>query len=286
MKIKNEIEDRKYIKLSSIDKVTVLDNIYFTSIGRLFNNDYNFTVNNSFNGYILCICSKGSCFLQLENRKHQEFVKYDYFILKNDSKFTLSTINKSSYDLYFVYFNGIDSAKYLTTLSSISRQSTFDLIISCFNNILVILENNVTYSTVSYANKTINFILDTLQNEVVKNRYISLEENTFIKFQQYIKNNLNKKINMEDIVTELSISPTKLNTVVKLYTNSSPMKYVVERKMVYAANLLVTTDLKIKNIATLIGFDDQYHFSKVFKKYYNISPQKYRLNNILIYSTH
>ena len=35
-------------------------------------------------------------------------------------------------------------------------------------------------------------------------------------------------------------------------------------------------DMKIKDIAEMLGFSDQYYFSKVFKQQYGVSPQTYR----------
>jgi len=47
-----------------------------------------------------------------------------------------------------------------------------------------------------------------------------------------------------------------------------------------AANLLLTTDFKIKDIAYHVGFYDPYHFSKIFKKNHGQSPKKYRSDHM------
>jgi AraC-like DNA-binding protein len=39
---------------------------------------------------------------------------------------------------------------------------------------------------------------------------------------------------------------------------------------------LYSTDVKIKNVAVEIGYEDPYYFSRLFKKYMNVSPDQYR----------
>jgi AraC-like DNA-binding protein len=44
-----------------------------------------------------------------------------------------------------------------------------------------------------------------------------------------------------------------------------------------AKDILLNTDGgSIKNIATQVGYEDVYHFSKLFKKYYGVSPLYYK----------
>jgi YesN/AraC family two-component response regulator len=43
-----------------------------------------------------------------------------------------------------------------------------------------------------------------------------------------------------------------------------------------ACQLLYTEDSRVKQIAALLGYDDPYYFSRLFKKYMNTSPETYR----------
>lgn len=59
-------------------------------------------------------------------------------------------------------------------------------------------------------------------------------------------------------------------------THSTPMNYVNFYRIEQAAYLLDTTDLPITQIANDCGFWESSYFTKVFKKYKNTTPQKYR----------
>jgi AraC-like DNA-binding protein len=43
-----------------------------------------------------------------------------------------------------------------------------------------------------------------------------------------------------------------------------------------ASQLLHNTDYPIKEIAQAVGYQNQFHFSKAFRKYYNTSPSEWR----------
>ena len=54
--------------------------------------------------------------------------------------------------------------------------------------------------------------------------------------------------------------------------------WLLNHKMENAANMLLGEGYSIKEIADTLGYSDRYHFSKVFKKYFGISPAQFRKN--------
>ena len=55
----------------------------------------------------------------------------------------------------------------------------------------------------------------------------------------------------------------------------SPIKYVLEQKMKMAKNLLADKNISVSDVAFQLGFQDQYYFSRLFKKYEGVSPKKF-----------
>ena len=41
--------------------------------------------------------------------------------------------------------------------------------------------------------------------------------------------------------------------------------------------MLYSSETKIKHIAQVVGYDDPYYFSRLFKKYLGMSPDQYRV---------
>ncbi len=92
----------------------------------------------------------------------------------------------------------------------------------------------------------------------------------------YMKNNLEKKFTVEDLAGQVHLSASYFSKLFRQSTGMPPIDYFIYLKMQHACHLLCTTDLRIKQIATLLGYDDPYYFSRLFKKNNNNSPEEFR----------
>ena len=63
------------------------------------------------------------------------------------------------------------------------------------------------------------------------------------------------------------------------YKGMSPIRYVLEKRLIEAKMLLMTTDLNMGEIADIVGFSSPSYFAQTFKKYVHVSPLQYRKNN-------
>lgn len=95
-----------------------------------------------------------------------------------------------------------------------------------------------------------------------------------IKF--YLDMNYQEKIKIKDVANIFGIHPNYLTRVFQNKFHVSPKYYLLDLKLKRASRLLVTTDYPIYLIANSLGFEDQLAFSRLFKKYYTISPTEYR----------
>ena len=67
----------------------------------------------------------------------------------------------------------------------------------------------------------------------------------------------------------------------KSITGVSPAKYLKNIRMRQAATLLTTTFLSVKEIVRRVGFTDESHFVRDFKRIYGVTPSEYRSNAFL-----
>ncbi len=72
------------------------------------------------------------------------------------------------------------------------------------------------------------------------------------------------------------VSPGHLSRLFKKFTDESPWQMLTRLKLNKSGELLLNGDLMVKEVAGRIGFEDSYHFSRVFKQYYGISPKFFR----------
>ena len=92
----------------------------------------------------------------------------------------------------------------------------------------------------------------------------------------YMKDHISKRLTADDIANFIQISTSHYTALFKKKTGLSPIDYFIRLKIHFACQLLTQTDLKIKEIADRIGYDDPYYFSKRFKTIIGVSPKKYR----------
>ncbi len=79
-----------------------------------------------------------------------------------------------------------------------------------------------------------------------------------------------------DYAGMLNISPKALARITKTHFNKTLTNLISERIIIEAKRELYLTNKPIKAIAYELGFDDEYYFSRFFKKNADISPQLYR----------
>lgn len=95
----------------------------------------------------------------------------------------------------------------------------------------------------------------------------------------YLENHHQDNITLEILAEMLYISPTQLSKVFRYYTGKSPINYLIEIRLKHAYELLIHTNFTIKDISEKVGYRDQFHFSKLFKKHFGLPPSKVRKKN-------
>ena len=91
----------------------------------------------------------------------------------------------------------------------------------------------------------------------------------------YILQNIDKKISTKDICSHLNISSTYLIKCFKKETGLTPHDFILFTKVLKAKELIDSGD-DISAIAQDIGFFDQSHLNRVFKRYEDVTPYEYK----------
>jgi AraC-like DNA-binding protein len=95
---------------------------------------------------------------------------------------------------------------------------------------------------------------------------------------EYIENNLNKKIELQEIANKAFLSKYHFHRIFHATIGESVAEYVRRRRLIEAANELLNTENKIIDIALNYQFSTQESFTKAFKKFYGIPPKEFRKN--------
>ena len=93
--------------------------------------------------------------------------------------------------------------------------------------------------------------------------------------QEYIDNNLNGKVQLNEVAEVFGLSAAYLSVLFKKTTETGFSEYVYTKKIEKAKEMLLSGDMKIYEVADALGFESAYYFSKVFKKVDGHSPREY-----------
>lgn len=93
---------------------------------------------------------------------------------------------------------------------------------------------------------------------------------------QFFNDHYNTDISIEEYAASRGMSVSWFIRNFKQYAHTTPMQYLVERRMTNAQVLLETTNYNITEIGKLVGYDNPLYFSRIFRKQKGISPSEYR----------
>lgn len=102
------------------------------------------------------------------------------------------------------------------------------------------------------------------------------------KVIDYIENNLEQEIDLDNIAETIGYSKFHLNRMFTEETNITIYKYLQIRRLTVAAEKLVKTDTPIVQIAYEAGYHSQQAFSLAFKQVYLYPPKIYRDRGIFV----
>lgn len=95
----------------------------------------------------------------------------------------------------------------------------------------------------------------------------------------FIENNFQNDITVENIAAVCGLNRSYFGKVFKDGIGKSPQEFLLNYRMVKAAELLKLTKLSVKDIGNAVGYPNQLHFSRAFKNIYGISPREWRNRN-------
>lgn len=96
----------------------------------------------------------------------------------------------------------------------------------------------------------------------------------------YIQDNYSKKISLASVADHVGLSSGYLCRIFKDETGVSINSYINNLRMTRAGELLADKNSYIKEVAISVGFEDQLYFSRLFKRYYGVTPSEYRAGKI------
>lgn len=260
------------VSLINIDfNITEIENVYRYSTGSENWTHYPHPLLCNFLMYIL----DGEAYFNI-NGKEYTFTKDDIVYMKIGSEF-FSEGRKGSFDYIAIHIfleNDIpDNILKTQNHSSNSEhlKSLFKAARDCY------LEKNYAYNLKlkSYVYNILNHLIteSATENKSYHKRSVIAPSIDYLE-----RNIFNKELDMEVVAEQSGISSAYFRRIFKEIYKISPLKYVTEKRLERANELLYYKNFSINQIAEKIGYNYTVYFTKLFKEKYGVSPNKYKQN--------
>lgn len=96
------------------------------------------------------------------------------------------------------------------------------------------------------------------------------------RVRAHVDAHLGESIHLRDLAAEAGLSPYHFARAFKQAQGLTPLRFVLERRMAKARELLHSSALPISDIAQALGFSDQSHFTRRFRDVEGVSPGQFR----------
>lgn len=118
--------------------------------------------------------------------------------------------------------------------------------------------------------------IDTVQDFMEKNSEDYKNRLKMAEAVSYISEHYATDLNMAVVSNHIGMSYNWFSSVFKQYAGSNFVTYLKKIRMEEAKRLLAETDLKIQEVSSASGYENEIHFMKTFKAEFGISPTEYR----------
>lgn len=95
----------------------------------------------------------------------------------------------------------------------------------------------------------------------------------------YLQNNYNREITLQEISDQFYLNRDYISRRFKQEFDETIVNFISKIRIDKAKKLLIQADMSIATIAQTVGYEDEKYFSRVFKKYVNMTPKEFRNQN-------
>ncbi|WP_246485190.1 AraC family transcriptional regulator [Chitinophaga qingshengii] len=228
---------------------------------------------------IYCLEGRGTIWL---HKKEYPIEAGDCFIIPRDEPHAYQAHDTDPWTIYWAHFAGYTADAIVTAVQQqLNSYQTFLPLaherLALFENIYQQLERGYRTENLLYANMSFwAFLASCIYPGSYHPGKTKPEQDTIDHAIDYMYQHLDRMLTLEQMARSINLSISHFSALFKSNTGYSPIEYFNHLKVQKACQYLQFTHLRIKEIASLLGMEDPYYFSRLFSKVMGQSPAQYR----------
>jgi AraC family transcriptional regulator, arabinose operon regulatory protein len=251
---------------------------YLTTVGCEHSQEY-VDRPNGYADYQWIQCIEGEGQLIVNGRKENVGAHQGMFLFPHVPHKYYST--GGEWKVHWISFNGGGMECFLKA-SAINSGVYFikneEMVWARIKKTLTVSQSNSSLKNIEASGIIYEMLMDILMyaskssNDSTEEQYMKLEP-AF----EYIQNNYNKLITLEDISKTMGVTPQHLCVLFKSITGMRPFEYINSVRISKGKDLIINnSNLEIKEVARTVGYDNTSYFCSIFRKMEGVSPGKFK----------
>ncbi len=271
--------------IEELKEGTITRELFITDIGYYPKAKYHYRErnNNESKQFILIYCVEGEGWFRLNGRE-SIIQPNQFFIIPKGKAHSYGSSKNNPWTLFWLHFDGEHASFFArgfdkATDISPNRNSRIEDRINLFEEIFISLSNGYSKNNLLYITTSLFHFLGSMKfiGEYRENSKFGMQsDDTMDLIIHHMRENIGNKFTLKNFADHAKVSVSHFSLLFFNKTGYSPMKYFIQLKMQKACHLLDYSDLHVNQISPLVGFEDAFYFTRMFKKTMGVSPTEYR----------
>lgn len=230
--------------------------------------------------YLIIYCTDGAAELVVEGRRHR-VGQGDFIVLPRDCLHSYKADEQNPWTIFWAHFDGRLAQSYIDNLDYSFENPFIPLgllprLISEFEALMAVRKTGFSKKVYIYAANQLRQLLTYVATQVPK--VTRGADNTFDidRIHGLMQQHIHDHIDLDQLATSVNLSKYYFCKKYKQLTGYSPIQQFINMKMEHACYLIDVSNKSMGEVARMIGYDDVYYFSRLFKKVIGMSPTAYK----------
>jgi AraC-like DNA-binding protein len=233
---------------------------------------------------ILLYCTDGRGWIQLDKNK-VVLEAGELYLIPTGTPHSYGADSLNPWTIYWFHFLGSQSNEVVKAIMGEKVKTPRGVQVgfsnernTIFKQISAAFAKGYSTSNLLFANLSLSYYLATFlvpeqfHREVSTLQIVSATDKAILFMQQ----NLSLPITLDNIARSAHLSVSFFSRKFKQETGYAPIEYFNHLRIQKACQLLHFSKLRINEVASQIGIEDPFYFSRLFKKQMGMSPVTYR----------
>ncbi len=235
--------------------------------------------------YIFLCCTAGRGTVEVEGKAYP-LGENEAFCIPRRKAHRYWADADDPWSILWVHFKGEDCSLYPLEECRVCRFASRDTVRRMeflFDLLFRTLRSDYTLGNFIYLSQVLSLILGETYARKQDSAGTARMNKTVTKCIRYMYSHLSESITLEQLAEHAKLSKSSLSAAFQTCTGHAPMDFFIRLKMQEACKLLRSDRRYIYEVAQRLGYQDQYYFSRIFKKVIGMSPKEYLRSESLSY---